>query len=48
MKRVCECVHGAELDLQTLVRRREEFSFGAAVKPPEMSAMWVSAAFAVV
>ena len=25
MKRVCECVHGAELDLQTLVRRREEF-----------------------
>jgi hypothetical protein len=48
-KRVRECVHGAELDLQTLVwTRGAVVSLGAAGKPPEMSAVWVTAGRAAV
>lgn len=49
MKRVRECVQGAELDLQTLVwTRGAAFPLSAVGKPPEMSALRVTAGRAVV
>ena len=49
MKRVRECVHGAELDLQTLgLDAGGSVSTDAAGKPPEMSKVWVTAGRAAV